>query len=185
MSHPVKWVNDYVLKRTHKHANTHYLIFPQINSNTGLCCIHRVNNKSCQLQNCASQANLRIDECWQNVYWISYQILSQNILVRIVGNIINTMKPEQNSMPFAEDILKCIFVNLYSYILIQISLRFASQCSTEKVSIGGGKAWRQCGFNPMGRRTINQTNDKYPLTGLTELMQNGMSSKSLFMICNM
>ena len=46
---------------------------------------------------------------------------------------INTLRPRQNGRHFADDHLKCIFLNENLSISIQISLKFVSRCPIHNI----------------------------------------------------
>ena len=46
------------------------------------------------------------------------------VLIRLHLNVFNTLRPRQNGRHFADDILKCIFLNENVWIPIAISLKF-------------------------------------------------------------
>ena len=55
----------------------------------------------------------------------------QNVICKMLANVVrtqcasvNTLRPKQNGCNFADDILKCIFLNENVWIPIEISLKF-------------------------------------------------------------
>ena len=63
---------------------------------------------------------------------------------------INTLRPRQNGRHFAEDILKCIFLNENVWILIEISLKFVPKGPIKNIpALVQMMAWRRPGNKPL------------------------------------
>ena len=62
----------------------------------------------------------------------------------------NTLRPRQNGRHFADDILKCIFLNENVWISIKISLKFAPKCPINNIpALVQIMAWRRPGDKPL------------------------------------
>ena len=70
-------------------------------------------------------------------------------------NHVNTLRPRQNERLFADDILKCIFLNENVWIPIEISLRFVPKGPNWQYSSFG----LDNGLAPSRRQAIIWTND--------------------------
>ena len=66
----------------------------------------------------------------------------------------NTLKPRQNGRHFADNILKCIFLNENVWILIEISSKFGSNWSNSSIGLDNGLALSR-------RQAIIWNNDGY------------------------
>ena len=63
---------------------------------------------------------------------------------------VNTLRPKQNGRHFADDILKCIFVNENVWIPIKISLKFVPKGPINNIwALVQIKAWRRPGDKPL------------------------------------
>ena len=63
---------------------------------------------------------------------------------------VNTLGPRQNGRHFADDILKCIFMNENVWILITISLKFVPKGPINNIpSLVQVMAWRRAGDKPL------------------------------------
>ena len=63
---------------------------------------------------------------------------------------INTLRPRQNGRHFADDILKCIFLNENVYISIEISLKFVPKGPINTIpALVQIMAWRRPGDKPL------------------------------------
>ena len=58
------------------------------------------------------------------VHWCIYVALGGDELIPTYNGPINTLRPRQNGRHFADDTLKCIFLNENVWIPIEISLKF-------------------------------------------------------------
>ena len=64
-------------------------------------------------------------------------------------NRINTLRPRQNGHQFADDILKCIFLNINVWIPIEISPKFVPKGTINNIpSLVQIMAWRRSGDKP-------------------------------------
>ena len=76
--------------------------------------------------------------------------------------VIITLRPRQNGLHFAGDILKCIFLNENVWISIKMSRRFVPKCP-----IGSGPAlvhimaWRRTGDKPLSEPMMAKFTDAY------------------------
>ena len=68
---------------------------------------------------------------------------------------LNTLKPKQNGCHFADDCLKCIFLNENAWISIRLSLKFVHKGPINNISIIGSDN----GLALTGRHAIIWTND--------------------------
>ena len=77
-----------------------------------------------------------------------------------MSEIINLSHPGQNDCNFANDILKCIFINENFYILIIIILKFVPKAT---IDIKSAKviAWWQTGSKPLYKPMLTQFTDTY------------------------
>ena len=65
-------------------------------------------------------------------------------------NYVNTLRPRQNGRHFADDIFKCIFLNKNAWILLAISLKFASKGPINNIpALVQIMAWRWPGDKPL------------------------------------
>ena len=63
---------------------------------------------------------------------------------------LNTLSPRQNGRHFADDILKCIFLNEYVWIPIEISLKFVPKGPIDNIpALVQIMAWRHPGDKPL------------------------------------
>ena len=63
---------------------------------------------------------------------------------------LNTLRPGQNERNFADDILKCIFLNKNVWIQIKISLKFVPKCPIINIpALFQIMAWRRPGDEPL------------------------------------
>ena len=63
---------------------------------------------------------------------------------------INTLRPRQNGRRFADDILKCIFLNENAWILLKISLKFVPKVRINNIpALVQIMAWRRPGDKPL------------------------------------
>ena len=64
--------------------------------------------------------------------------------------VVNTLRPRQNGRHFADDILKCIFLNENVWIPIKISLKFVPQCPINNIpALVQIMVWRRPGDKPL------------------------------------
>ena len=96
------------------------------------------------------------DSLWANWFVIDTGISGSNIEVRW-GNsdiyfrvMINTLGPRQNGRYFADDVLKCIFLNENVWIPVKISLQFVPKGAINNIpSLVQIMAWRRQGDKPL------------------------------------
>ena len=70
-------------------------------------------------------------------------------ILRTWHNLVNTLRPRQNGRHFADDNLKCIFLNENAWILIEISLKFVHKGSINNIpALVRIMAWRRPGDKP-------------------------------------
>ena len=63
---------------------------------------------------------------------------------------VNTLRPRQNGRHFADDVLKCIFLNESVWILLKISLKFVPKGPINNIpSLVQVMAWRRPGDKPL------------------------------------
>ena len=75
---------------------------------------------------------------------------------------INSSLPEQNGHHFADDVLKCIFLNENFLILIQISLQFVRKGPIDnKWTLVQVMARRRIGDKPLSEPMLTQFTDAY------------------------
>ena len=68
---------------------------------------------------------------------------------------VNTLKARQNGCHFADDILKCIFLNENALILIEISLKFVPKGPMDNIpALVQIMAWRRPGDKPLSEPMI-------------------------------
>ena len=88
--------------------------------------------------------------------------------------IINTLRPRQNGRHFADDILKCIFLNENVWIPIEISLKFIPQGPINNIpALVQIMAWRRPGDKPLSGPMMVRWLDYrriYASPGLNELI---------------
>ena len=66
------------------------------------------------------------------------------------SNLVNTLRPRQNSRHFPDDIFKCIFLNENVWILIKISLKFVPNGSINNIpALVQIMVWRRPGDKPL------------------------------------
>ena len=64
--------------------------------------------------------------------------------------VINTLRPSQNGRYFADDIIKCIFLNENAGISLRISLKFVPEVRIDNIpSLVQIMAWRRPGDKPL------------------------------------
>ena len=81
-----------------------------------------------------------------NVSRLGLQLSLHNILKPSV----NTLRPRQNGRHFADDIIKCIFLNENVWISIRISLKFVHRGPINNIpSLVQIMAWRRPGDKPL------------------------------------
>ena len=89
---------------------------------------------------------------WSFLCWISIGHLT--LLWPLLGlswhAIFNTLRTRQNGCHFADDILKCIFLNENAWILIKISLKFVPKGPIDNIpALVQIMAWRRPGDKPL------------------------------------
>ena len=63
---------------------------------------------------------------------------------------VNTLRPRQNGRHFADDILKCIFLNENAWISLKISLKFVPKVRINNIpALVQIMAWRRPGDKPL------------------------------------
>ena len=88
------------------------------------------------------------DSWFANVYFI-YKVYHRHF-GRGVRLVINTLRPWQNGRHFADDILKCIFLNENVWIPIKISLKFVPKGPINNIpALVEIMAWRRPGDKPL------------------------------------
>ena len=82
-------------------------------------------------------------------------ILTTKIWGITMCNKINTLRPRQNGCHFADDILKCIFLNENVWIPIKISLKSAPKGPINNIpALVQIMAWRRPGDKPLSEPTM-------------------------------
>ena len=71
---------------------------------------------------------------------------------------VQLISPVQNGHYFADDIVKCIFLNEKFCISISISLKFVTKSSTALVQV---MAWRRTGDKPLPESMLKQLTNEY------------------------
>ena len=85
-----------------------------------------------------------------------------NTKLPIPEQIINSTSPEQNSRHFADDIFKCIFLNVKVRILIRISVKFVPKGPVDiESTLIQVMAWRQIGDKSLHETILTQFTDAY------------------------
>ena len=75
---------------------------------------------------------------------------------------MNSLKPRQNRRHFADDDLKCNFLNENVWIPIKISLKFVPKSQINNISaLVQIMAWRRTGDKPLSEPMMTQFNDAY------------------------
>ena len=103
---------------------------------------------------------------------------------------VNTLRPRQNGRHFADDILKCIFLNENVWILIEISLKFVSRRPIDNIpALVWIMAWRRPGDKPLSEPMmvcllthIWVTQSQWVKTLSRFLFQYKQSVKTMFII---
>ena len=68
----------------------------------------------------------------------------------VISNLFNTLRPRQNGRHFADDNLKCIFLNENAWILIEIPLKFVHKGSINNIpALVRIMAWRRPADKPL------------------------------------
>ena len=84
-----------------------------------------------------------------NIFWRNYELWKASIWYIMICSF-NTLRPRQNGRHFADDILKCIFLNENVWISINISMRFVPSGPINNVpTFVQVMAWRRPGDNPL------------------------------------
>ena len=69
--------------------------------------------------------------------------------------IVNTLRPRQNGRHFADDILRCIFLNENIWISIEISLKFFPKGPINNIpALVQIMAWRRPGDKPLSEPLV-------------------------------
>ena len=85
---------------------------------------------------------------WKQMKWLLTDIMVVHSLKRM--NWFNTLRPTQNGRHFADDMLKCLFLNENDWISIEISLRFVPNGSiNNNPALFQIMAWRHPGDKPL------------------------------------
>ena len=96
--------------------------------------------------------------CWCPGYLHRWDINSHDdgcvihwgLLLLCVHIIFNTLRPRQNRRHFADDILKCIFLNENAWISLKISLKFVPKVRINNIpALVQIMAWRWPGDKPL------------------------------------
>ena len=67
----------------------------------------------------------------------------------------NTLRQRQNGRHFADDMLKCIFLNENVWILFKVSLKFVARCPINNISaLVFIMAWRRPGNKPLSEPMV-------------------------------
>ena len=75
---------------------------------------------------------------------------------------INSSPPGQNGRHFADDVLRCVFVNETCYILIKISLKYVPSSSIDNTpGLVQVMAWRRTGDKPLPEPVRTPFTDPY------------------------
>ena len=73
----------------------------------------------------------------------------------ITSNNVNTLRPRQNDLYFADDIFKCISLNEKVWILIKISLNFVPKGPINNMpALVQIMAWRLFGTKPLSKSML-------------------------------
>ena len=76
--------------------------------------------------------------------------------------MVQLIPPWKNGCHFADDILKCIFINEKFCILIKISFKFVPRVLIDnKVALVQVMAWRRTGDRPLPEPMLIQFTDAY------------------------
>ena len=79
-----------------------------------------------------------------------FQLLQAGYWLTWLPLIFNTLRPRQNGHHFADDMLKCIFLNENAWISIKISLKFVPKGSiNNNLALFQIMAWRRPGDKPL------------------------------------
>ena len=86
---------------------------------------------------CRDMCNLWPDQIvfkWEQHVFYKLWIMIWSILYKwYTDTAFNTLRPRQNGRHFADDILKCIFLNENVWIPIKISLKFVPKCPINNI----------------------------------------------------
>ena len=98
-------------------------------------------------------SSLGVCDKHQSVIWRQFAQVSLTIQCYIIvchHPFINTLRPRQNGRHFADDILKCIFLNGNVWILIKISLKFVPKGPINNIpTLVQIMAWCRPGDKPL------------------------------------
>ena len=86
------------------------------------------------------------------IAWLqsSQSIISPSTQLIHIYSHVNTLRPRQNGRHFADDILKCIFLNENVWIPIQIAMEFVPKGSINNIpALVQIMAWRRPGDKPL------------------------------------
>ena len=86
----------------------------------------------------------RINNCFLYSALVTWEV------VKVRGNIVNTLRPRQNGRLLADNTFKCIFLNESVWILIEISLKYVPWGQIDnKPALIQIMAWHQAGDKPL------------------------------------
>ena len=93
---------------------------------------------------------------------------------------LNTLRPRQNGRHFADDILKCIFLNENVWIPIEISLNFVPKGPINNIpALVQIMAWRRSGDKPLSEPMMVGLTTHICVLGLNELTNLWVSYSSI------
>ena len=95
---------------------------------------------------------------WNHFYAIICYIVFLNRFIFTSQKAFNSSPPGQNGRHFADDLLRCIFVNEKCGILIRIALTFVSNNKPALILI---MAWRRIGDKPLSERMLTRFTNVY------------------------
>ena len=84
-----------------------------------------------------------------------FTVFTSNRLVKMGQSPVNTLRPKQNGRHFADDILKCIFLNENVWIPNNISLKFVPKGLINNTpALVQVMAWRRPGDKPLSEAML-------------------------------
>ena len=121
---------------------------------------HGIDPQSRDIPSPASEELIDKRSPWSRWRFIFCEASDENVFHEIVKNYfgrmmimhlaLNSFRPRQNRRHFADDILKCIFLNENLWIPIKISLKFVPKGSIDNIAaLVQIMAWRRLGDKPL------------------------------------
>ena len=110
---------------------------------------------------CVEPGILVSNKCYNDVSYLLRFLAEITSIVNGSGMTL-THPPGQNRRRFADDILKCIFLNEHVCVLIRISLKFVPRVRIDnKKALVEVMAWHRTGDKPLSEPKLTQFTDAY------------------------